>query len=45
MIVRGVKNMEQGEAAVATRFTWFKEKVEGTREISAIFSYLILLRV
>lgn len=36
MIVRGLQDMEQGEAVGFTRFTWFKEKVEGTREISLI---------
>lgn len=36
MIVRGLKDMEQGETAVATRFTWFKEKVEGRKEISEL---------
>lgn len=45
MTVRGLKDIEQGEAALATRFTQFKLKVEGRRKITAIYSYFILLGV
>lgn len=45
MTVRGLKDIEQGEVALATRFTQFKLKVEGRRKITAIYSYFILLGV